>query len=202
MGKRARKVLALLPWRGYVIPMTGPTVLALLLFQVPQAADSSVYRNDADSFRITVPARWTRVPDSIVQARVLRMRRAGAPEQDTNYPAAFARLPVRDWFAFPYVLVQVNEHNPDDPVPSLDRLAADLTAIGNSARVAPGADAVLVAGPRVPGPAGAWIRSFSGIRIGRRALVSVMVYALEPDSTAAAATRDQFLAALQVESKP
>jgi hypothetical protein len=183
--------------------ITGPTLLAALLLQVPQQADSAVYRNDANGFRITVPARWALVPDSILRAQVQRLRRAGAPEQETNYPAAFARLPMRDWFAFPYVLIQVNEHHSDDPVPALERIAADLNALGRSAaRVATGGDAVLVAGLRVPGPAGAWIRSFSGIRRSRRALVSVMVYALEPDSTDAAAIRDQFLSALQVESKP
>lgn len=177
-------------------------VFALSLLQAPPQAGPP-YRNDTYGFEIAVPPGWVQVPDSVLRERVLAMRRMGAPEGKIDYPAAFARAPVGDWFARPYVLVQVNPSAPDQTAPSsLVQVAADLTGMGQSAHYDPGQDAVLVTSSRIPAQPGTWLRSCSGIRNSRRGLVSVMVYDLEGDSLSTAAIRDRFLTGLRILAPP
>lgn len=175
---------------------------ALLLLQTPPQGGPPLYRNEIYGFEIAVPPGWVQVPDSVLGERVRAMRRLGAPEGKTEFPAAFARAPVRDWFAYPYVMVQVNESAPDEAPSRLVQVAADLTRMGNSARYDSAQDAVLVTSPRMQAQAGMPLRSWSGIRLARRGLVSVMVYAPEKESTSTAAIRDRFLAGLRILSPP
>jgi hypothetical protein len=178
-------------------------VLVLSLLQAPSQSGLAVYRNDAYGFEIAVPSGWVEVPDSVLRERVLALRRLGAPEGKTEFPTAFARAPVHDWFARPYVMVQVNESAPDQSGPSsLVQVAADLVRMGNSTRYDTAQDAVLVTSPRMQAQSGMPLRSWSGIRLARRGLVSVMVYAPEADSISTAAIRDRFLAGLHVDSLP
>jgi hypothetical protein len=192
--------------------------LALLLLQTPPRDTQVVYRNDAYGFQLAVPDQWIQVPDSIFQARIQFVRQNGATESQTNYVAAFAHDPVQGWFAYPYVMIQVEPLDPDDPSPpTLDTIAAALNGVvpeatGNrlitkappagTARVDRKMAAVLYQGGRTQVSGSGWLLGYSGIKLTPRGLVSVNAYGMESDSLATAAIRDRFLAGLQVDRPP
>ena len=183
--------------------MPHPLLLLVLVTQAPPPGGGAVYRNNVYGFQLGVPAGWTQEPDSVLHDRVLRMRRNGASESETNYVAAFTRTPGR-WTAYPYVLVQVNDVAADDSQPGdLASVAAELNSMtGGVARYDSGQHAVLFRGGRGPARAGQVVLAFAGIRLTDRALVSVLAYGMEQDSLDTEAIRDRFLAALKVDRLP
>lgn len=181
--------------------MPHPLLLALLILQASPDRGGAAYRNDTVGFEIVAPAGWVLLPDSVLHDRIAAMRRIGARASETNYVAAFTRTPG-DWFAYPYVLVQVNELAPGDTTPTPEDLTADLSFFGNAARYDSSQHAVLISGPPRQVSPGVSIRGYSGIRLSRRGLVSVLAYGMEGDSLNTAAIRDRFLATLKVDVPP
>lgn len=163
----------------------------------PFTGPAAVYRDDSLGILLTAPAGWTRIPDSVFAARVAQLRRAGADEGAPQYVAAFTTTPG-DWFAYPYLLVQVGAAPPGEPMPTADDLVRELSAAGNAARYDTARAAVLLSAAPQPVAPGVAIRGYSAIRLAPRALVSVMAYGLDKDSAATAAIRDRFLAGLSV----
>jgi hypothetical protein len=167
----------------------------------PVTGPAAVYRDDVLGIAVTAPAGWARVPDSVLHARVAEMRRGGADEGATQFVAAFTLTPG-DWFAYPYLLVQVNTAPPGEPMPTTADLLEELGSAGNAAHYDAARDAVLVSGQPTQMSPGISFRSYLGIRLAPRAIVSIMAYGFDKDSSATAAIRDRFLAGMTVGARP
>jgi hypothetical protein len=193
--------------------MLSCAVLVAFLVQTPTAA---VYRNDTSGFDLTIPAGWVQMPDSLLQAGIRTLIQHGANPRQTRYVAAFGRAPVRDWHAYPYVIIQVEPADEGDaPLPPhiLDSIVANLNGsalppTGNdliarthgqmTARYDSASDAVTAQLPTGLLADGRSVVGFIAIKVGRRGLVSVNVYGMAADSVATAAIRDRFLAGFKV----
>lgn len=171
----------------------------------------AVYRNDSAGFELTIPSGWVQMPDTVLQAGIRAMIQHGADPNQVAFVTAFSRAPVRDWHAYPYVMIQLQSFGAGDSVPPphvLDSLVAFL----NEAAPPTGSDLIAHPPRRVTarvdssgevatmdmGPTrltdGKAVQGYAAFKVGRRGIVSVNVYGIAADSLATRTIRDRFLA--------
>jgi hypothetical protein len=177
--------------------MPAILILAVLVMQVPTPGGAASYRNDTLGIEVTAPPGWTRTPDSVVQARLAKLRRPGVVENAYRIQVEFTRTPG-DWFAYPKLVVQVNTGAPGVPMPTPDVIVQQLNSSGTVAQYDTARDAVLLLGHPSEGSPEVAIRAYSAIRVGPRALVAFVAIGFAKDSSATAAILDRFLAGMKV----
>jgi len=97
-------------------------VLSAILVVVPRLLLGQQYVSASHHFRISVPDRWTQIPDSILR---LALQAAGSQPRSLAV-VAFQRSNSEPWFQYPYLVVSVDEHGP--------MTLSDLTTRGTQVR--------------------------------------------------------------------